>query len=264
MHARSAPQRPRPSPPEQRWALFLDVDGCLLEFADAPDKVVVPLGLRECLHALSERLEGALALVSGRSLEALDDLFWPLRLPAAGLHGLERRSRNGYLQAPAANQQLRRLCAEAETLTVGHRGAMVENKRAGFALHWRAAPDAAEAMRAFAEHALSQLNGYRLQHGDQVVELLPVGGDKGGAIAAFLAEAPFAGRHAVFAGDDLTDESGFRVVNADGGSSVLVGNRPDSAAHFGLRNPAEVRAWLGMPGTGTGTGSENGDGDHDQ
>lgn len=257
MHARSAPQRPRPTPPQDGWALFLDVDGCLLEFADAPDRVIVPLGLRECLHALSGRLDGALALVSGRSLEALDDLFWPLRLPAAGLHGLERRSRHAEHRAPIATQVLLRLCAEAETLAIEHRGAMVENKRAGFALHWRAAPDAAPAMRAFAEHALSQLGGYRLQHGNHVVELLPEGGDKGAAIEFFLGQPPFAGRHPVFAGDDLTDESGFRTVNAQGGTSVLVGSRPDSAAHFGLRDPADVRAWLGMPGAAN-------DGDHER
>jgi trehalose 6-phosphate phosphatase len=246
MHAPTASQRPRPLLPDTGWALFLDVDGCLLEFADAPDRVVVPLGLIECLHALSQRLDGALALVSGRSLEALDGLFWPLRLPAAGLHGLEWRSRSGQRQAPVASQQLRRLCAQAEALAIGHRGTMVENKRAGFALHWRAAPEAADAMRAFAEEALSQLPGYRLQHGDHVVELLPPGGDKGSAIAAFIAEAPFANRHPVFAGDDLTDEAGFRVVNAHGGTSVLVGDRPGSAAGFGLRDPADVRDWLCM------------------
>lgn len=246
MQAPCARQRPRPLPPDPGWALFLDVDGCLLEFADAPDRVVMPLGLRECLHALSLRLDGALALVSGRSLEALDGLFWPLRLPAAGLHGLERRSRNGQIHAPAASQQLRRLCAEAEVLAIGHRGAVVENKHAGFALHWRAAPDAADTLRAFAEHAVSQLPGFRLQHGDQVAELLPIGGDKGDAIEAFLHEAPFAGRHPVFAGDDLTDEAGFRVVNARDGTSVLVGARSGSAAAFRLDSPAEVRAWLGM------------------
>lgn len=254
MQAPCARQRPRPLPPDRGWALFLDVDGCLLEFADAPDQVVVPLGLRERLHALSQRLDGALALVSGRSLEALDDLFWPLRLPAAGLHGLERRSRSGRIRAPLANQRLRRLCAEAETLAMEHHGAVVENKRAGFALHWRAAPDAAGAMRAFAQDALSQLGGYRLQYGDQVVELLPAGGDKGAAITAFLDEPPFAGRHPVFAGDDLTDETGFRAVNAVGGTSVLVGDRPDSAAGFALRDPADVRAWLGMHGAGEGHG----------
>lgn len=246
MQAPCALQRPRPLPPDPGWALFLDVDGCLLEFADAPDRVIMPLGLRECLHALSLRLDGALALVSGRSLEALDGLFWPLRLPAAGLHGLERRSRSGQIHAPAANQQLRRLCAEAEVLAIGHRGAVVENKHAGFALHWRAAPDAADTMRAFAEHALSQLPGFRLQHGDQVAELLPIGGDKGNAIEAFLDEKPFAGRHPVFAGDDLTDEAGFRVVNARDGTSVLVGARSGSAATFRLDSPADVRVWLGM------------------
>lgn len=247
MHAPSARQRPRPPSPDHGWALFLDVDGCLLDFADAPDRVVVHPGLRECLHVLSERLDGALALVSGRSLEALDALFWPLRLPAAGMHGLERRSRNGRLHAPVASERLRQLHAEAVTLSIDYPGALVENKHVGFALHWRAAPEAAGPMQVFAEHALSQLPGYRLQHGNQVVELLPVGGDKGAAIEAFLEEPPFAGRHPVFAGDDLTDEAGFRVINEQGGTSILVGERADSAADFGLRDPADVRTWLGMP-----------------
>jgi trehalose 6-phosphate phosphatase len=245
MHAPRAKQRPRPPVPDDDWALFLDVDGCLLDFADAPDKVVVPLGLRERLHSLSQRLDGALALVSGRSLQSLDDLFWPLRLPAAGMHGVERRSRVRSVRAPMADLALRRLCAEAGVLALRHPGAIVENKHAGFALHWRAAPDAEPALRAFAEAAVARLPGHRLQLGDNVAEVVPAGGDKGRAIEDFLAEAPFAGRFPVYVGDDLTDEAAFRAVNARDGASVLVGGRSDSAARFGLRDPADVRAWLG-------------------
>ena len=99
-------------------------------------------------------------------------------------------------------------------------------------------------MRAFAEAALPRLPGYRLQHGDHVVELRPAEGDKGAAIRALLEEPPFRGRVPVFAGDDITDESGFAVINARGGISVLVGDRTPSAAHYGLRDPADVLDWL--------------------
>ena len=238
------PLRPRPPAPEDGWALFLDVDGCLLDFADAPDRVRIPPGLRETLLALSGRLDGAVALVSGRPLDALDALFWPLRLPAAGLHGLERRSTHGTTAAPAPGTEVRRMAARAHALAARHPGALVENKQAGFALHWRAAPEAAGAMRAFAQEAAAALPGYRLQPGDHVAEVLPEGGDKGMAIARFLDEPPFAGRLPVFAGDDLTDEAGFRVVDARGGHAVLVGDRQDSAARFHLPGPAAVRARL--------------------
>jgi len=240
-------QRPRPPVPDDDWALFLDVDGCLIDFADAPGAVVVPPGLRECLSLLSSRLNGALALVSGRPLEVVDELFRPLRLPAAGMHGLEQRSPGRLLRAPRDGLAMRRMLAKAQALARRHPHAQVEDKGAGFALHWRAAPEAGSDLRAFAEDAIARLPGYRLQHGDHVVELLPAGSDKGGAIEAFLGEAPFAGRVPAYAGDDLTDEAGFRVVNARAGISVLVGDREGSEARFGLRDPADVRAWLGLP-----------------
>jgi trehalose 6-phosphate phosphatase len=252
MHATRATQRPRPPVPDDDWALVLDVDGCLLDFADAPDKVVVPLELRERLFSLSQRLDGALALVSGRSLQTLDDLFWPLRLPAAGMHGVERRSKSRLVRAPGADLALRRLCAEAGVLALRHPGTIVENKHAGFALHWRAAPDAEPALRAFAEAAVERLPGHRLQLGNHVAEVLPADGDKGRAIEEFLAEAPFAGRFPVYAGDDLTDEAAFRAINARDGASVLVGGRGDSAARFALPDPAAVRAWLDMAAAGDG------------
>ena len=239
----------RASPPGAAgdWALFLDVDGCLLDFADAPDAVRVPDGLVEAISRWARRLDGAVALVSGRSLDTLDTLFPELRgLPAAGLHGLERRDGAGGRQLPPAPPRaFADVATEARRIAEAYPGAIVETKGPNLALHWRQAPQAAQALRAFASAALPRLPGYRLQAGDHVVELRPGGDvDKGSAIVAFMAEPPFRGRVPVFIGDDLTDERGFAAVNAHGGISVLVGDRADSAARHALRDPAAVRAWL--------------------
>ena len=243
MPARRDPHRPRPPAPADDWALFLDVDGCLLEFADAPEAVCVPEGLRTTLDRLSQRLPGAVALVSGRALANLDRLFAPMQFPGAGLHGLERRGAGDHA-APAASPALPAVLDDARRLAAAHPGALVEDKGAALALHWRIAPQAADPLRDFAQAALPRLPGYRLEHGDSVVELRPGAADKGAAIRALLEQPPFQGRLPVFAGDDLTDESGFAAVNAQGGISVLVGAREPSAARFQLRDPADVRGWL--------------------
>lgn len=244
MPARRDPHRPRPPAPADDWALFLDVDGCLLEFADSPDAVTVPAALPATLAALAQRLGGAVALVSGRSLASIDRLFAPLQLPASGLHGMEHRSTTRQVAAPAAPAALDAIRDEALQIALAFPGALVEDKGPALGLHWRAAPQAASALRSFAEVALPRLPGYCLQHGDHVVELRPAECDKGSAILALLEETPFRGRVPVFVGDDLTDESGFAVVNAHGGLSILVGGREPSAAHFGLRDPGAVNDWL--------------------
>jgi len=245
MHEPVAPiARDAPPKPSSEWALFVDVDGCLLDFAATPTGAVVPDGVRESLTVWADRLSGALALVSGRSLAQLDQLFSPLRLPAAGLHGLERRHGDRRSEPLAIPLELIAVYEQAQRLAEIWPGIFIEDKGAAIALHWRRAPEAAETLTAFASSALPRLPGYRLQHGDHVVELRPASADKGSAIAAFLDEAPFAGRMPVFAGDDLTDESGFGAVNAHGGISVLVGRRDGSAATHALADPAAVRAWL--------------------
>jgi trehalose 6-phosphate phosphatase len=240
----SSRKRARPPSPADDWALFLDVDGCLVDFADAPDAVRLPRRLPALLSRLSLRLDGAVALVSGRPLAGLDRLFAPLRMPAAGLHGLELRNGSQARSAPETPAALAGIRDEAAALAGEYPGAVVEDKGPALGLHWRAAPSARDALRALAEAALPRLPGYRLQHGDSVVELRPADGDKGSAIAALLEQPPFRGRVPVFAGDDITDESGFAVVNARGGLSVLVGAREPSAAHYALRNPNAVRRWL--------------------
>lgn len=243
----NAELRPPPPAVARDWALFLDVDGCLVEFTDDPAQATVPASLVERLLQLSPLLEGALALVSGRRIDTLDRMFAPALFPAAGLHGLERRLDAETVVLPGVPEvALDAELLEARALLAEHPGALVEDKGLAFALHWRAAPGAEPVARAFADDALKRLPGYRLQPGDHVVELKPDAADKGTAIAAFLEHAPFRGRLPVFAGDDLTDEHGFEVVNARGGISILVGDRADSAARHHLANPSAVRDWLGV------------------
>ncbi|RNF83304.1 trehalose-phosphatase [Montanilutibacter psychrotolerans] len=239
----------RSRPPRLRsdWALFLDVDGCLLDHASSPAQVEVPQRLGERLCEIGSELDGAIALVSGRSIVALDELFPDCSgLCAAGLHGLERRMPGARVDAPAPPQALNQLIDEARKLLRDYPGACVEASGPCLNLHWRGAPGASGALGEFALLALAALPGYRLHPGVHGVEIRPFGFDKGQAITDFMAHPPFLGRKPVFAGDDLADECGFAVVNARSGISVLVGDRDDSVARHRLADPSRVRVWLGM------------------
>jgi trehalose 6-phosphate phosphatase len=241
----SALPNPLPVPPavSADWALFLDVDGTLLDFADVPGDVLVDPGLTDVLAVLHGRLDGALALVSGRRLAQLDELFAPLRLPATGLHGLERRE-EGHLEKHPRPRALDEAVAWGKALAQRYPGARVEDKGTTIALHWRAAPDAEDLLRQYADSILIDLPGYHLQPGNMVVELRPDGAHKGTAVIDMLQHPPFKGRRPVFVGDDLTDEHAFAAVNSHGGFGVLVGSRPSSGARYGLHDPAAVREWL--------------------
>ena len=226
-------------------ALFLDVDGTLLEIAPEPGAVQVPARLRCILEQLRSATGGALALVSGRSLDRIDRLFAPLRLRAAGLHGLERRNLGLQVERatpdPAALDRARFRLA---TFAAAHDGVLLEDKKLTLALHYRKAPELADVAAAAAGAAVAESAGALvLLHGKMVCELKPPGVDKGRAIAAFLEEPPFAGRVPVFAGDDVTDEAGFVTVNQQGGVSIRIGGPPTAAA-YGLPNVPALHAWL--------------------
>jgi trehalose 6-phosphate phosphatase len=230
-----------------RVALFLDVDGTLLEIAAAPQAVSVPNDLRERLRALFLASGGAVALVSGRAITDLDALFAPLTLPSAGLHGFEHRSASGaYRRRPLPSAAaLESARAAMLDIAARHAGLLVEDKRFALALHFRGAPQlegvAVGAMRTLAARAAGELE---VQRGKMVVELRPAGATKGEAVAAFLGEPPFAGRQPVFIGDDLTDEPAFELVNRRQGLSVLVGGPRATAARARLPDVAAVRGWL--------------------
>ncbi|MFL6549291.1 MAG: trehalose-phosphatase [Povalibacter sp.] len=237
---------PPPLPSVSNLALFLDVDGTLLDIAPTPESVVVSEQIKHLLDALCSRLDGALALVSGRSIRTLDTLFDPLRFAAAGIHGCERREASGCILRPEVD--VARVAAVRDELTawtLRHPGTLLEDKGYALALHYRLAPEFEVAALSEAESALGVLATHELQRGKFVFEIRPSGYSKGGAIEAFMREQPFRGRQPLFIGDDVTDEAGFESVNLLQGISVRVGDFSSTAARYRLPNVQEVIRWLG-------------------
>ncbi len=232
--------------PEHRLALFLDVDGTLLEIAATPHAVIVPDPLKLALDALSSRLHGALALVSGRSVETLDALFAPYRFSAAGIHGCELRPAGSAIEYPAVDAT--QLAAARDALnawTQQHPGTLLEDKRHALALHYRLRPELETAALDAILPVLATLGDtYELQRGKSVYEIRPMAYTKGSAIRSFMRAAPFAGRTPMFIGDDITDESGFAVVNDLGGVSVCVGEKEPTAARYRFADVDTVTRWL--------------------
>jgi len=228
-----------------RWAVFLDVDGTLLDIARRPDAVAVSPQLRDALRLAYRLSSGAVALISGRTLSDLDRLFAPPQFPAAGQHGLERRDGRGHVTR--LKDALDRIDLAARTLGAQartQRGILIEHKGLSLALHYRGAPESQE----WAEYAMRALliglgPEFQLVEGKMVYELKPGGRDKGTAIADFMSETPFAGRLPVFIGDDATDEDGFAVVNSCAGHSVKVGSGA-SAARWHIADAPGVRRWI--------------------
>jgi trehalose 6-phosphate phosphatase len=227
------------------WALFLDIDGTLLDLAPEPQAVRIPPGLPAQLAALARGLDGALALVSGRPLSDIDR-FFPGGFDAAGTHGAQWRL-GGTETGPGATVDAALVGIFAALQEEANRlpGIILERKPHALALHYRQAPEREAQVRSLAERAAQSLGpAFRLQTGKLVIELLPVEAGKGGAIQRFMGLPPYAGRTPVFVGDDRTDEDGFAVVNRLGGYAVRVGDDRPTQARFQLHVPAAVRDWL--------------------
>lgn len=226
-------------------ALFLDVDGTLLEFAPRPDAVYVPPGLPALLQALMEALGGALAVVSGRTISSVDRLLRPVLLPAAGQHGAEWRLRaDGPIVARVETAGMDELRLALERLADAGQDIFLERKPFSVTVHYRGA--AGELLRRIGDAiAEAGVAGWEILTAHQAFEVKRSGVDKGLAIGRFLEETPFRGRRPVFLGDDLTDEYGFAAVLAAGGEAVRVGpdERP-SYARARLSGPSQVLEWL--------------------
>ena len=237
-----------PPLPTCRSALFLDFDGTLVPLAETPDAIRPDPALLPLLAGLQGRLDGALAIVTGRQIEVLDRYLAPLCLPAAGEHGLRRRDCSGRLhgRACAMPAPVLQLC---HALAQEHPALLVERKPSSIALHYRRAPQLEALCLETLTRALQRWPQLELLQGKCVLEVRPaamgsgMGTGKGRAIAAFLRESPFAGRVPVFVGDDVTDESGFAVVQAHGGMAIKVGEGASGARHR-LDSPQAVHAWL--------------------
>lgn len=227
----------------ERAALFLDFDGTLVDIADRPDAVVVPPGLPGLLERLAARLDGALAIVSGRPLEQLDALL-PAPLALAGDHGATlRRTPGGAAEWPDLPSPPAAWRRRIEALAAQHPGALVEPKRHGFVLHYRLAPEAGPPGRALLEAMIAGNGDFALMPARMAWEVKPAAVSKATAVTGFMARPPFAGRSPVFIGDDVTDEAGFSTVQELGGVGVKIGPGA-SVAWERLPSPAALLAEL--------------------
>jgi trehalose 6-phosphate phosphatase len=230
--------------PLSSCAYFLDADGTLLDIMPRPEDVVADETLRTLLAGLAGAAGGALALVSGRAIKDIDRIFAPLIFPVSGLHGAEIRfpdRSRGNSPNDGVMDGVRRPLA---SFVAAHPGLRLEDKGAALAIHFRQTPEYGDEVLEFLG-LLAQQSGLAVQEGKMVAELKQAHHDKGKGIAALLANPPFLGRKPVFIGDDLTDESGFLFVNAQGGVSVRVGPAGiASEAHYRLPDPVSVRAEL--------------------
>jgi trehalose 6-phosphate phosphatase len=236
---------PPPAPLEATdgISVFLDFDGTLAEIADHPDEVVVRPGLGEVLVRLAERLDGRLAIISGRALAALDTMLGPIPVAMAGSHGGEFRP-IGAPQAQALAEPLPApVCRALEGFAQDNGGLVFEAKPYSAAVHYRDRTEVAEPLIAFASN-LAAHHGMGLKHGKMVVELTMPGSDKGTAVASFMDLAPFAGTRPLFIGDDVTDEDAFAAVRRFDGGGILVGPMRPTRALWRLDSVAAVHTWL--------------------
>jgi trehalose 6-phosphate phosphatase len=227
-----------------RYALFLDFDGTLVAIADRPDDVRLDPGTRVALADLNALLGGALAIITGREIAAVDRFLAPLRLSIAGVHGLMRRDARGRTWTSSFDAGLPAAIEQAVLpLLRKYPGLRMERKFGAVALHYRDHPELEQASLDALEKAVCDLKETEIKRGKMVIEVKAIGGNKGAAVADFLKEEPFAGRRPVFAGDDITDEDAFVLVNARDGISIKVGPG-GTAATYRTAGTADFLEWL--------------------
>jgi trehalose 6-phosphate phosphatase len=224
-------------PPFRRAALLLDLDGTLLDMAPTPDSVEVPPGLTDALRTIRDQLDGALAVVTGRSIEVIDKLLGDVPYGVAGEHGGAVRSGPGEpIERPDVKAPPPDWIDRAKALEAAFPGSILERKARGFGIHYRLVPEAGSAIHRALRALVEGSADFELMHGQLLYEVRPSGVDKGHAVTALMRRAPFLGRVPVFIGDDVTDEDGMRVARAMGGTGLRVQDV------FG--DAAGVRAWL--------------------
>lgn len=230
---------PIANPPEinSNCALFLDLDGTLLDIAPTPDRVVVPGTLVEDLAKASVFLGGAVAVVSGRVLDEVDRLLSPLRLPGAGEHGAVIRMPSG--QRDEVDDRIPRAWIDTlEYAIAGIKGVIIERKSHSVVAHYRLAPRQEPFLKNLCRKLVEECpDAFEVLEGKMAVEIRPARAHTGRAAHRLMETAPFKGRKPIYVGDDIIDADGFKAVQAYGGECA------DVFMKFAGR-PSEVRHWL--------------------
>ena len=228
---------------QNKLAIFLDIDGTLIPYANHPNNIIMPKNLKYLLYNLRNKLNGALALISGRMVQDIQNIINPLKLSVSGIHGLEYTNNHGqYLRnniEPIPLDIYKRLY----TFSKNYPGSMIEKKNISVALHYRNAPGIEKKATSVINRIISG-SDLKLLKGNKVLELVPKNSNKGKAINFFMNKQPFLNKIPVFIGDDVTDEYGFKSVNNLGGYSIKVGYQSNTLANFFIKDTTSVLKFL--------------------
>lgn len=243
-------------------AVMLDFDGVIAPIVADPQAVAADPAAAAAIARLAPML-ALTACVTGRPALVARGFLGVESIAYTGLHGAEVLAPGA--DAPvtppdfaADGAKVRELLAAAAAEPEGLAGLDIEEKGPIVALHWRSVADPAAAERRARELGTRAVAaGLRSGEGRSVLELRPaLEITKGDGVRALLAAAPEA-RHALFAGDDVTDLDAFtalRELVAEGRleSATLVAvqgaDAPASvaaAADLVLPDPAALGAFLG-------------------
>lgn len=234
-----------------RLALFLDFDGTLVEIADHPSQVKLGASMREALLACQGRADTELAIVSGRSLADLRRVFDLPGVVLAGNHGLEIEGPGlepfVHPDLPHFAQRFRELAATLERDAA--EGVWVEKKGASLTVHYHAAAPSLHA--SIAEHVRECVRQVGFQARDAIFAVearAPLGWDKGRAVLHVLrarhGPAWSEALHAVYVGDDDTDEDAFRALRGLGGTFRIGRADGSTLASHRLADVAAVETLL--------------------
>ena len=224
----------------QQIALFLDVDGTLYDIENSPSLIKPCFKLQKKLQTIRNRLGGALALISGRSLDDLDRIFENDKISVAGNHGAQLRDTLRLKEYQAESGKIKGIAYKISELLNGQKNIEIENKGSNLTIHFRNSTIDRREINRIIMKLVKCDPSLTFLKGKEVLEVKPLSHNKGTAISYFMKTKPFIKRRPIFIGDDISDEDGFETVNKIGGWSVRVGNYKRSKANFFLPNVKSV------------------------
>jgi trehalose 6-phosphate phosphatase len=226
------------------WALFIDIDGTLLDMAPTPDAVRVPPGLVATLTHLSETFRGAVALITGRRVADADRFFAPLKLAVSGVHGAEARNAHDGRTALLAGPVPDDLVAAVHDVALARPGILVEDKGSALAVHYRNAPEARAELELELRRAAARWDGFAVRTGRKVLDVVPEAHSKATGLAWIMTLPAFHGRRPIMIGDDHGDEPAIRAAERLGGIGLTVAGEHFARERADFLTPAGVRSWL--------------------
>jgi trehalose-phosphatase len=232
-----------------RCLLCLDFDGTLSQFVDDPADARLSPSMERALRAIAGHDTMSVAIISGRDRTDLHRLVDIPGLIYVGNHGLDISGPGYMFVEPTAASRTDELRALAQTLTAklqGIEGVFVEYKGLTISVHYRQVPASGQDELRRIVHATlaGTSHPFVLGAGEKVHEIRPrVYWNKGTAVTWIRAQLGKPDALPIYVGDDTTDEDAFTALR-DEGITVKVRTSPETAAHYTLEGPPDVRRLL--------------------